>query len=220
MRRGFFRVALGMLVLLSLCFNASAQSAKPAPGTVASSVPPVTGQARKADSGVSWEALSPEQRLALQPLAGSWATLSNAQKRKWVALSRNYGKLPAPEQALLQGRMTSWSALSRAERGQARLNFSESRSLQAEDRRARWEAYQALTPEQRNELSRQRAAQRRAGSSVAESSGPALSNSLYPAESVPSAERQRKATTQVVLPAGGVDANTLLPRKTQGEKKP
>ena len=44
------------------------------------------------------------------------------------------------------------AALSPAQRGQARMNYQEARQVTKEERQARWQAYQALTPEQRGKL--------------------------------------------------------------------
>ena len=48
--------------------------------------------------------------------------------------------------------MAEWAKLTPAERGQARMNFEEARQLPAPDRSARWEAYQALPVEQRQQF--------------------------------------------------------------------
>jgi len=126
--------------------SAWAQQASPrgAPG-VSQPVPPVAG-------GVNWQTLNGEQKNALRPLAALWPTLTGDQQRKWVALTRNYGRLSAGEQATLQSRMTEWATLTPAQRTQARLNFGEARRLPVDERKARWEEYQSLTPEERQRL--------------------------------------------------------------------
>ena len=48
--------------------------------------------------------------------------------------------------------MVEWAKLTPAERGQARLRFEEARQLPVPDRSERWRAYQALPPEQRQQL--------------------------------------------------------------------
>jgi hypothetical protein len=100
----------------------------------------------------TWSELGGEQRTALQPLAGSWAGLSEPQKRKWIALSRNFGRMSPQEQAKLHSRMNEWVALSPQQRAQARLNFGETKDLSADDKKAKWEAYQALSPEEKRKL--------------------------------------------------------------------
>ncbi len=109
-------------------------------------------QAPRRETQPAWTDLGPEQRAALQPLAGTWATLSEAQKRKWIALSRNFDRMAPEEKAKLHSRMNDWVMLSPQQRAQARLNFGETRSLSADDRKAKWEAYQALSPEEKRKL--------------------------------------------------------------------
>jgi hypothetical protein len=96
--------------------------------------------------------LKPAEQLALAPLAGKWDTLSEAQKRKWLALSKNFPKMSADEQAKLHSRMIEWVALSPQQRARARLNFGETQQLSPDDKKAKWEAYQALPPEEKRKL--------------------------------------------------------------------
>lgn len=217
-RRAAFTVALALsLTLISAL--ASAQSAAP-PATVTALVAPRNPPApsrQKPDARPTWNELSSGQQSALQPLASSWPSLSSTHKRKWIALSRNYPKLPPTEQALLHSRMSSWSALSPAERAQARLNFSESRALPADDRKARWEAYQVLTAEQKKALAQQREADRhkKAGTGGA-TPGQAGSQD---GTSEPKGKR-RPVASRALLPESSFDANTLLPQQDPGRKKP
>ena len=78
--------------------------------------------------------------------------MDEAQKRKWLALSRNFAALPSAEQAKLHSRMREWVALSPTQRIQARLNFAETKKVQVDNRLAKWEAYQALSPEEKRKL--------------------------------------------------------------------
>ena len=50
------------------------------------------------------------QQRALAPLAADWDELTEPHKRKWLALSRNYAKLPPADQEILHSRMTEWAA--------------------------------------------------------------------------------------------------------------
>jgi hypothetical protein len=118
------------------------------------------GAHAKAEEGVRWQDLKPAQQLALKPLKREWSSLDTTRKRKWLRIASRYAKLSAPEQARLQARMTEWSDLTPQQRGQARLNFQEARELPREDRQARWEAYQALSPERKQELADRAAASR------------------------------------------------------------
>ncbi|HSW20090.1 MAG TPA: DUF3106 domain-containing protein [Ramlibacter sp.] len=99
-----------------------------------------------------WKELSGGQRVALAPLATSWDTLSEGHKRKWIVLAENFARLSPAERATLHSRMTEWAALSPHQRTQARLNFGETKQLSSDDKKAKWEAYQALSPEERRRL--------------------------------------------------------------------
>ena len=148
-----------LIVLLAWCSSGFSQVLNPAapastPATAkALLAPPV----KAAVFHPSWAELTPVQQQALAPLASSWnTTMSEAQKRKWLALSKNYSSLPPEDQATLNSRMNEWVALSPQQRAQARLNFGKtkelSRQLTPEEKKARWEAYQALTPEEKQKL--------------------------------------------------------------------
>lgn len=116
---------------------------------------PASGKSKvngKQSNKSSWRELSPADQLALAPLAGKWDTISDAQKRKWLALSHNFPKMAPAEQAVLHSRMSEWAALSPQQRTQARLNFGATQKLSPDDKKAKWEAYQALPPEEKRKL--------------------------------------------------------------------
>src|SRR5204863_8895115 len=69
-----------------------------------------------------------------------------------IALAARFKTLSPDERARINARMVEWAKLTPAERGQARMNFEEARQLPAPDRSARWEAYQALPVEQRQQF--------------------------------------------------------------------
>jgi hypothetical protein len=130
---------------------AALQAPGPTAGKVVASAP-ANGGRRAATTKPAWSELTPPEQQALGPLAARWDTLSAAQKRKWIALSQNYPKLPPAEQAKLHSRMTEWVALSPQQRAQARLNFGETQTLAPQDKKAKWEAYQALPAEEKRKL--------------------------------------------------------------------
>lgn len=104
-----------------------------------------------------WKDLSTSQQQALAPLMQLWPTMTEPHKRKWLALSQNFAQLNADEKTILQGRMREWAALSPQQRTTARLNFAGAQQLPQEDKRAKWEAYQALSPEAKQKLAAQQA---------------------------------------------------------------
>lgn len=56
----------------------------------------------------------------------------------------------------MHGRMSEWVALSPQQRAEARLNFAKTRELSKqltpEEKKAKWQAYQALSPEEKQKL--------------------------------------------------------------------
>lgn len=136
---------------------AGAADAPPAQGTApkaALAAPAATPAPLKpgAQGKSGWGALSPSQQASLAPLAGTWNTLSAAHQRKWLALSQNFSRLSSAEQEVLHSRMREWAGLSTRQRAQARLNFGEAKQLSANDKKAMWEAYQALPPAEKKKL--------------------------------------------------------------------
>lgn len=104
------------------------------------------------ESEPRWSQLSTTQKEALYPLANSWSLMSEAQKRNWLHLALDFHALPAQEQIKMLARMTDWASLSIQQRSQARLNYAAAAALPAESRRAKWEAYQALSAEEKKRL--------------------------------------------------------------------
>lgn len=99
-----------------------------------------------------WHDLTAHQQQALNPLAAHWDGLSESQKRKWLVISRNQGRLSPEERAVQHSRMTEWAGLSRQQRQQARFNFDEVKQVPAAERKAKWEAYQALSDDEKRRL--------------------------------------------------------------------
>jgi hypothetical protein len=165
--------------------------------------------APRAEAKPTWAELKPAQQAALAPLSGPWRTLGEAHKRKWIALSENYASLPPPEQARLHSRMTEWAALSPQQRNQARLNFAEAQKVDPTDKRAKWEAYQALPPEEKRKLA--------AGAAAAKPSPPPTAVAVQPVPqqklaNVPKPKKQGSNTSKIAVAPGPVDHNTLLPQ--------
>jgi len=131
-----------LATLVACAMQAQAQTvrpAAPAPATVH-------------EEGVRWASLTPAQREALAPLEHDWPGIDAPRKQKWIALAARFKNLAPDERARINARMVEWAKLTPAERGQARMNFEEARQLPAPDRSARWEAYQALPVEQRQQF--------------------------------------------------------------------
>jgi hypothetical protein len=132
---------------------------------VPSSVPPATVAASKTmhgdpaarqratslATGPRWSELNATQRRVLEPLEERWPMIGAVQKRRWMALAEGYDKLSEKEQEKLRSRMQAWSNLSAQQRSQARLNFALTNRI-ATDKQAQWEAYQALSDEEKRLL--------------------------------------------------------------------
>jgi hypothetical protein len=104
--------------------------------------------------------------------------------------------------------MTEWATLSPQQRTQARLNFAESQQVDAVDKRAKWEAYQALPPEEKRRLA--------AGANTIKPPPPQTAPALRPVPQqnlarIPPRNRADNPRLAVV-PPGQVDRHTLLPR--------
>lgn len=115
------------------------------PGLAAAAAAPVNEDPK-------WTELSAAQRSALAPLEHDWATLDPDGKQKWLQVARRMPSMSPVERGRLQARMTEWVRLSPQQRGQARLGFEQAKRVGPKDRKAQWEAYQALSPEQKRQL--------------------------------------------------------------------
>ena len=158
-----------------------------------------------------WGELTPAQQQSLKPLAGNWSTIGEGQKRKWLAISQNYPSLPAAEKAKMHSRMAEWSSLSQQQRAQARLNFAEAQSLSPSDKAANWQAYQALSTEEKNKLVALAPAK---PNTAAVAVKPVAPQRLAP---VPVTRKTEKVTPEVAAKARSVNQNTLLPHAVRQE---
>ncbi|MBV9892447.1 MAG: DUF3106 domain-containing protein, partial [Rhizobacter sp.] len=132
-----------------LPFTALVLLAAPGDGAAADGARPPAAAVPVREEGVRWQSLTPAQREALAPLERDWPTIDAQRKQKWLALAGRYYGLPPEERTRIQTRMSEWARMTPAERGLARMRFEEARQVPATDRSARWQAYQALPPEQR-----------------------------------------------------------------------
>lgn len=155
--------------------------------------------------GPQWQELSAAQRNILQPLAGTWNSLMPERKNKWLAMAQNYPGLAAAEQAKLQSRMVEWAALNPHERERARLNFAETKKRSPSDRAADWEAYQALSPEEKQKLA-EKARPKPTGAAIAPK--PVAPNTLTV---VPLTRRTTEQNNPALAVKPALDRHTLLP---------
>jgi hypothetical protein len=184
---------------LTCASHAAAQApaaVKPAPNAVA------------AEQGARWADLQPAQQLALKPLEREWSTIDVRSKRKWQELAVRFPKLTPAEQSRVQERMTAWAKLTPRERTEARLHFQEAKQLPAQDRKERWDAYQALSPEQKQQFA-ERAAPGFAADNARKSAPAAARNDKPARDSAPQAKSNIVPNPALAAPPKAV-APTLL----------
>ncbi len=206
-------LALGTMVSQALA-QVAASAPKVAASALRPSSPGLAKPARptKALTGPSWQELKPAQQLSLKPLAANWSTMADAEKRKWIAVAANYAKLTPLEQAKMHSRMTEWSSLSQQQRTQARLNFARSKPLTPTQKTATWQAYQALSPEEKKRL---------VSAAPAKPKGGAIATKPVPPQKLAKIPVSRKPSKPLANASAAVDRNTLLPHSpTQIEPAP
>ena len=197
-------------------------------------------QAPSPADGPAWSSLTPAQQAALRPLRGEWPGIDPTRKGKWLEVADRLPSMPPAERARIQERMTAWAAMTPAQRGQARMNYREAQRLSAEDRKARWAAYQSLSPDQQRALAERAAPASATGARRARADDRNAKSSLVPRSALdarpapvaPSLAQARPgATTNLVtrraappahqqpglpkIPTGSafVDSRTLLPKR-------
>jgi hypothetical protein len=160
------------------------------------------------EAEVSWNSLSAEQKLALAPLSTTWSSLSDGHRRKWVAIAQGYPKLSEADKEKMLSRMAEWAALSPKDREQARLNFAKTKSVEQSERASNWEAYQALSPEEKQKL---------ASSSSEKPLGAAVTAKPVAPEKLAKVPVTRHTPEDKKVEVGSktsLDKNTLLPQRT------
>lgn len=148
-----------------------------------------------------WQQLSARERQALAPLAEHWGGISDTQRSKWLAIARNFDRMPVAEQQLMQARMKEWAALSPVQRNQARLNFNSVQSVSKDEKKTRWEAYQNLSDEEKRKLT---ASQLSPAKTAAPSPKPAPAQRLVQ-------PTVRTMPPQALPARPPIDSRTLLP---------
>ncbi len=229
---------------------ASAAAPAPAPASAARPALPPAPKPLPAASlvgGQRWASLSPAQQAVLAPLSQEWDGLDAARKSKWLEIAARFHTLTPEQQARLRERMIEWTRMSPAERQQARVGFQSNPQLrddklQSEKLQSKWEAYQALSPEERQALAQkgaEKAAQKNPAAkaqaekplSGAKSSAVPQKQAAAPVPIAPSVLQAKPGATTVLITQGArppaslpamrpkiivdpalVDPKTLLPR--------
>ena len=176
------------------------------------------------DKVPSWSALTPSQQQALAPLQRDWPSLEPNRRQKWLEVAARFPAMPLDERRRVQERMAEWARLTPAERTEARLRFQEVRQLPAEERHAKWQAYQALPEEERKTLA-QRAVPPAKGASPLEQPAKARVTADTPvarrvpgAASAASAAISRPSAPIVVQARPGATTTTMSARNVPRAK--
>lgn len=204
-RRGALDAFTALLTAL-VCASAFAQTPR-----MAASSPAL---AARAEAGVRWRELSSPQREVLAPLEREWPTIDASRKQKWITLAGRFPSLGVDERARITARMSDWARLTPAERGQARIRFEEVRQVPAPDRNARWQAYQALPADTKQQFAA-RAASAAGSAPAARISRPVRDAREAKVNVVPSAAQAQppKQVAPTLVQAGPGATTTLITRR-------
>jgi hypothetical protein len=145
-------MGLGVLAGLLLSCAVRAQTAPSTLVPAPAATPPAVQAATSATTKGKWKELTPSQQLALEPLAPHWSSLSEAQRKKWLAISKNFDTLPDYEKSTMHSRMAEWATLTPQQRIQARLNYGETNRIPPIEKKAQWQAYQSLPEEEKRKF--------------------------------------------------------------------
>lgn len=199
--------AAALAVLVALPVAALEVVAEPIPA-----LPAVVGLDPIVDEGPAWASLGSRQRSILAPLQDDWPNITAYQKDQWLELAARYPALNKAEQARIRERMADWARLSAAERGQARLNFQTATQQPATDRQARWEAYKALPPDERERL-RERATRTAAGAPP-----PAVKRATTSTR--PDAQGGTRAPSNVSISRTSANKSNIVPNALHATRPP
>lgn len=194
------------LTAVLLCLTLSGMAAAQSASQTAS--PPVSPRA----TASAWANLTPAQKQALSPLEREWASIDAQRQSKWLVLAARFATMPTDERARLHARMAEWARLTPAERSRARLQFQDARQVPANERQAKWQAYQALSEDDRHALAQKakpaaRAASGPGAAAATKPAGAAGKQNMVQATAVPRS-RAVSPTSQQVRPGATTTAIT------------
>lgn len=211
--------------LVALCFSGAliTPTAAQTPSVNPTALPAVQAPSGKpavapATGGPGWTELSPVERDILKPLAPSWNALTPRHKSKWRQMAKSYRSLTIEEQGKMQGRMQDWVALTPQQRTQARLNFATtnelSKELTPEEKKAKWQAYQALSEEEKRELAAKAPAKPVGAAATAKPVAPQKLATVPSLTDKPTSKPAAKIVDVSPSPGGLVTAPDSLPARS------
>jgi len=127
-------------------------------------------------------------------------------------LSVNFSDRTADEQEKMQARMKDWAKLTPQQRAQARLNFAEVQQVTVDERKTKWEAYQSLSSDERQELSKNRP--------LVPNSAAIATRPVPPQKLAVSPPSKSSQPTQLRIDMDLVHPVTLLPLNARGHASP
>lgn len=212
-------------VLVALCLSGApiAPAAAQAPPANPAALPAVQAPSGKpavapAAGGPGWTELSAVERDILKPLAPSWNALTPRHKSKWRQMAKSYPSLTTEEQGKMQGRMQDWVALTPQQRTQARLNFATtnelSKELTPEEKKAKWQAYQALSEEEKRKLAAKAPAKPVGAAATAKPVAPQKLATVPSLTDKPTSKPAAKIVDVPSPPGGLVPAPDTLPARS------
>ena len=165
-------------------------------------------------SAAAWASLTATQKQALAPLEREWGSIDSQRQSKWLVLAAGFSSMPAADRARLHARMAEWARMTPAERSRARLQFQDARQVPANERQAKWQAYQALSEDDRHALAQKAKPAARPASAPSQTAavkpaGSAGKQNVVQATAVPRS-RAVSATSQQVRP--GATTTTITTR--------
>jgi hypothetical protein len=99
-----------------------------------------------------WSELSTLQREMLAPLSGEWDHISPAGKKTWLIIADRIALKSHDEKIRAQKRIQAWAKMTPEQRKIIRANYAlAKKKLKPDEKMARWQNYQQLTEEQRQE---------------------------------------------------------------------
>lgn len=173
----------------------------------------------RSGAGPVWSELKPAEQVALKPLQGEWSSIDEQGKRKWLKIAESYPAMSAPDQDRLHTRMTEWAKMSPQERTNVRQRYLEAKSIPSTDRQAGWEAYQALSPQERQALAARAASAPRSTAKPVEPAARRARPESLPAKSTAAATATAAKPTASTSPSAPTSpsAKPIAPTAVQGK---
>ena len=101
-----------------------------------------------------WNDLTPQQRLALAPLAQEWNQLGPVRRDKWLQIANKFPKMKPDEQSRLQEKMRDWTKLTPEQRKLARENYTNAKKIDPNQKSEKWQQYQQLPDDKKKAIGR------------------------------------------------------------------